>query len=129
MIGVQGFNFQQGLGIFLFTTLSRPALIPTHPPIQWVPGALSSGVKQSGHETNHSPPSSVEVKYAWCYTSIPQYIFMAWCLVKHRDNFTFTLLVLYELGFLCLFTGWITCILLLARVGFFFCHIWPFYWG
>jgi hypothetical protein len=23
---------------------------------------------------------------------LPQYIFMAWCLVKHRDNFTFTLL-------------------------------------
>jgi hypothetical protein len=21
---------------------------------------------------------------------LPQYIFMAWCLVKHRDNFTFT---------------------------------------
>jgi hypothetical protein len=23
--------------------------------------------------------------------SLPQYAFMAWCLVKHRDNFTFTL--------------------------------------
>jgi hypothetical protein len=22
---------------------------------------------------------------------LPQYDFMAWCLVKHRDNFTFTL--------------------------------------
>jgi hypothetical protein len=21
---------------------------------------------------------------------LPQYSFMAWCLVKHRDNFTFT---------------------------------------
>jgi hypothetical protein len=20
---------------------------------------------------------------------LPQYVFMAWCLVKHRDNFTF----------------------------------------
>jgi hypothetical protein len=29
-------------------------------------------------------------KNAWSYTSTPQYIFMAWCLVKHRDNFTFT---------------------------------------
>jgi hypothetical protein len=26
---------------------------------------------------------------AWSYTSTPQYAFMAWCLVKHRDNFTF----------------------------------------
>jgi hypothetical protein len=22
---------------------------------------------------------------------LPQYVFMAWCLVKHMDNFTFTL--------------------------------------
>jgi hypothetical protein len=22
--------------------------------------------------------------------SLPHYVFMAWCLVKHRDNFTFT---------------------------------------
>jgi hypothetical protein len=22
--------------------------------------------------------------------SLPQYVFMAWCLVKHRDNFTST---------------------------------------
>jgi hypothetical protein len=21
---------------------------------------------------------------------LPQHVFMAWCLVKHRDNFTFT---------------------------------------
>jgi len=27
----------------------------------------------------------------WSYTSTPQYVFMVWCLVKHRDNFTFTL--------------------------------------
>jgi hypothetical protein len=25
--------------------------------------------------------------------TLPQYIFMAWCLVKHRDNFTFTFTV------------------------------------
>jgi hypothetical protein len=35
-----------GVGIFLFTTMSRPALAPTQPPIQWVPGSLSLGVKQ-----------------------------------------------------------------------------------
>jgi hypothetical protein len=29
---------------------------------------------------------------AWSYTFTPQYVFMAWCLVKHRDNFTFYLL-------------------------------------
>jgi len=27
--------------------------------------------KAAGGEANHSPPSSVEVKNAWCYTSTP----------------------------------------------------------
>jgi len=51
-----------GLGIFLFTTTSRMALGPTQPPPQWIPGALSLGIKWPGHEANHSPPSSTEVK-------------------------------------------------------------------
>jgi hypothetical protein len=51
-----------GLGIFLFTTASRMALGPTQPPIQWVPDALSLGVKRPGREVDHLPPSSVEVK-------------------------------------------------------------------
>jgi hypothetical protein len=42
---------------------------PTQPPIQWVPGALSLGVKRLGREADHSPPSSAEVKNAWSYTS------------------------------------------------------------
>jgi hypothetical protein len=39
------------------------------------------GVKRSGREADHSPPSSAEVKNAWSYTSFPHCIFMAWCLV------------------------------------------------
>jgi hypothetical protein len=35
---------------------------PTQPPIQWVPGDLSLGVKRPGREADHSPPSSAEVK-------------------------------------------------------------------
>jgi hypothetical protein len=62
MIGVLGFNSQQGLGIFLLTTASRTALRPTQPPVQWVPGALSLGVKQQGREADHSSPSSAKVK-------------------------------------------------------------------
>jgi hypothetical protein len=61
----------RGLGIFLLTTASRMALGPTQPPIQWVPGALSLGVKRPGREADHLPPSSAEVKNAWSYTSIP----------------------------------------------------------
>jgi hypothetical protein len=44
------------------TTASRMALGPTQPPLQWVPGALSLGVKRPGRETDHSPTSNVEVK-------------------------------------------------------------------
>jgi hypothetical protein len=61
-IRVLGFNSWQGMGIFLFITASRMVLGCTQPPIQWVPGALSMGVKWLGHEANHSPPSSAKVK-------------------------------------------------------------------
>jgi hypothetical protein len=55
-------QFLTGAGIFLLATVSRPPLGPTRPPIQWILGALSAGVKWPGHEADHSPPSSVEVK-------------------------------------------------------------------
>jgi hypothetical protein len=55
----------------------RPALGPTHPPIQWVPGALYPGVKRPGHIADHSPPTSAEVKETLIYTSTPPYAFMA----------------------------------------------------
>jgi hypothetical protein len=99
-IGVLGFDSRRGLGVFLFTTVSRTALKPTQPPIQWVLEALSLGLKRQGHETDHSPPSSAEVKNAWSYTSTPQYVFMAWYSVKHRDNFILPLLYLSAVKFL-----------------------------
>jgi hypothetical protein len=58
----QGFDSQQGLGIFLFTTASRPVLGPTQPPIQWVPAALSLGLNRPGRESDHSATSSGVVK-------------------------------------------------------------------
>jgi hypothetical protein len=56
--------------------------------------ATFSFPKYPGREADHLPPSSAEVKNAWSYTSTSQYVFMAWCLVKHRNNFT-CLLYLY----------------------------------
>jgi hypothetical protein len=61
-VGVLGFDSRRELGIFLFTTAFTTALVPTQPPLQWVRGALSLGVKQPEREADHSPPSSVEVK-------------------------------------------------------------------
>jgi hypothetical protein len=55
-------RFPAGAGIFLFTTASKMALGLANPPIQWVQGALSLGVKQSGSEADHSPPASAKVK-------------------------------------------------------------------
>jgi hypothetical protein len=110
-----GFESRQGLGFFLFTTASRPALGPTQPPIQWVPGALSLGVKLPGREAAHSP-SSAEVKNTWSYistpplylrgvvlswstgrqqkhdeslTTLPNY-WSQWCYVTYLTNFTFS---------------------------------------
>jgi hypothetical protein len=47
---------------FLFSMSSRPVLEPTQPPIQWVPGAVSPGVKRPGREGDHSASTSAEVK-------------------------------------------------------------------
>jgi hypothetical protein len=69
--------------------VSRTALGPTRPPIKCVAGALSLEVKRPGREAEHLPPSGAEVKNAWSYTSTSLYAYVAWWLVKHRENFTF----------------------------------------
>jgi hypothetical protein len=43
-----------------FPHLSRPALGPNQPPVQWVSG-LPGGKVGPGRATDHSPPSSVMV--------------------------------------------------------------------
>jgi hypothetical protein len=85
----RGLESRQGLEIFLFTTLSRPVLGPTQPPIQWIPGALSLGVKRERREADHSPPSSSEVKNAWSYTSTPPTPSWRGAELKHRNDDTF----------------------------------------
>jgi len=52
-------------------------------------GSSFPRINRPGREADHSPSSSAEVINACSYTSALQYAFMAWCLVKHRDNFTF----------------------------------------
>jgi hypothetical protein len=65
-----------------FSTLSRLALGLTQPPIQWVPGALSLGVKQQGREADQSPPVIAEVKKLYIYINTPSYAFMVYCLIS-----------------------------------------------
>jgi len=60
-VGRPGFNFRQGLGIFLFDTASRPGLGPIQPLSQWV---LSPEIKWPGREADYSAPSSAEFKNA-----------------------------------------------------------------
>jgi hypothetical protein len=49
--------------IFPLSSVSRPALGPTQPPVQWVSGVLSPGVKaRPGRDADYSPPSSAEVE-------------------------------------------------------------------
>jgi hypothetical protein len=43
------------------------------------------GANQSEHETDHSLSADVKVNM-WSYTSTPLYIFIAWCLIKHREK-------------------------------------------
>jgi hypothetical protein len=55
-------RFPARAGNFSLHHRAKMALGPTQPPIHWVPGALSLGVKRPGREADHSPPSSAEVK-------------------------------------------------------------------
>jgi hypothetical protein len=58
----------------------------TQPPIQWVPGAFSLGVKRPGRETGHSHESSAKVTNAYLHSrNTPSY---CGAKLKHRDNLT-----------------------------------------
>ena len=44
-----------------FPHLSRPALGPTQPPVQWVPGLSPGGKERPGRDADPSPTSSAVV--------------------------------------------------------------------
>jgi len=52
----------------LFCKMSRQVLRPTQPPIQWAPEFFPRN-EWLKHDTDHSPPSTDEVKNKWSYTS------------------------------------------------------------
>ena len=57
--GLDGPGLNPGGGRY-FPHLSRPALGPTNPPVQWVPG-LSRGKERPGRDADPSLPSSTVV--------------------------------------------------------------------
>jgi hypothetical protein len=59
-----------GWEFFLFTTASRTVVGPTQPPIQWVPGVLSLGIKRPGREADHSPLSRTECVELYIHSPI-----------------------------------------------------------
>jgi hypothetical protein len=54
--------------------------------MQWVQGALSSGVKWVGHQVDSAPSSSAHIKNEMGHTTA---LFICLCDVD-RDSFTFT---------------------------------------
>jgi hypothetical protein len=83
-----------GRGSEFFSSLPRPDRLWNPPSLlsngYW--GFFPRGQSGWGLKLNtnlHLVPRS---KNAWSYTSTPHYVFMLWWLIKHRDNFTFTLL-------------------------------------
>jgi hypothetical protein len=62
---------RRGQEIVLFPITSTPALGPTQPLIQWVPGAISSREKRQVRESYHSLPFSAEVKNDGAISPLP----------------------------------------------------------
>ena len=58
--GMDGPGIESRWGGGDFPHLSRPALGPTQPPVQWVPG-LSRGIVRPERDADPSPPSSAVI--------------------------------------------------------------------
>jgi hypothetical protein len=58
----RGAGVRVPVGSRIICASARPALGSTQPPIQWVQGVLSPGVKWQGCEADCSPPASSKVK-------------------------------------------------------------------
>jgi hypothetical protein len=70
-----GWSSSPGKGEIFSSRRPDPVLGTTQPPIQWV--SFSPGVKRSGREADHSPPTIAEVKNMWRSASTPSYAFIA----------------------------------------------------
>jgi hypothetical protein len=55
--------------IFPLTSVSRPAVRPTQPPVQWVPGSFSRGKARPERDADHSPHLVPKSRMSRSYTS------------------------------------------------------------
>jgi hypothetical protein len=66
------------------------ALGPAQHPVQWVPGALSLGVKWPGHVADHSPPSAKVKECVELYLHSPNTSSWRGAWLSTGTTFTFT---------------------------------------
>jgi len=71
----------------------------SHPPIQCVPGVVSFGINPQRREADHSRPSSAKVEEGVELYPLPNTPLWRDAEIKHRDNFTLPLPVLFFLLF------------------------------
>jgi hypothetical protein len=82
--------------IFPLTSVSKPALGPTQPPVQWVPGVLSRGVKRGRGVMLTTHPHLVPRSWmSRSYTSSPPSASMAY---NGTDLLYFTMKALHGIG-------------------------------
>jgi hypothetical protein len=97
-------RFRSGAGNFSLHHRAQNGSGPTQPPIQWVPGALSLGVKQPGREADHSPPSSAGVKErVELYLHSPNMPPQCGAQLKHRGQL-YLYLIIYGVS-----RFWVSC--------------------
>jgi hypothetical protein len=66
-----GFDPRQEQGIFLFSKMTRAALVPTLLCNRWEHGALSPGAQRPAREADHSSQFNAKVKNEWSSTFTP----------------------------------------------------------
>jgi hypothetical protein len=85
-----GFHSPAGTRDISSSIKSGTALGSTQPPVKWVLGAVSPGVKWKSCEADYSPPSRAEVKNGGAIFSHPHTpLLHVATFIKPKDFFTF----------------------------------------